>query len=614
MDAPHVELEQQSITSDDDKQRLEHNLRLAEELGGEVRHVAGNNLAMAVLEYARNHNITKIVLGKPQPSRFGWQWQSRFTDQLIRQCGDIDIYFISGDDSGATAKLAKDAPKKNDRGQYLKAIGVVTLCTILCSLLFPFLERTNLVMFFLAGVVAVALTTGRGPAIVATILSVASFDLFFVPPYGTFAVTDTQYLVTFGVMLGTGLVISELTARVRAQTEAAREREQKTAALLALSKELTLLPTQEAVAQTAQRLVAQALDAESWIVVQHEHGGLRPLVTAAQYAPPEKDDAVMRWSFDHRELAGAGTDTLPGTRATYIPLLVTEGILGVLGVRPKQEGNTFSSAQRELLQAFASQIAGALERCSLARQAEQVRLQVETEQLRNALLSAVSHDLRTPLATITGAASLLVEKPGQLSAETSHDLAESIMDEADRLHRLVTNLLDLTKLEAKAIELQRELQPIDEVIGVVLERMERQLKGHPLKTELPAELPLVPIDGLLIQQVLINLLDNAIKFSPSEGPITLRAWQQEQWMWVEVADQGQGFSNSDAEKLFEKFYRGNRQSGVGSGIGLAICRGIVELHGGKIVAEGIPSGGSRFRFSLPLHVAGIDGAEKLPLH
>lgn len=612
--ALHVELDQQALTGDGDKQRLEHNLRLAEELGGEVRHVAGNNLAMAVLEFARSHNVTKIVLGKPQPTRFAWPWQSRFTDQLIRECGDIDIYFISGDEPDTATKLAKREAGPVRRGPYLKAVAIVAICSAISWMLSPFLEITNLIMFFLAGVVAVALTTGRGPAILATVLSVAVFDLFFVPPYGTFAVTDTQYLLTFGVMLGTGLVISELTARVRAQTEAAREREQKTAALLALSKELTLLPTQEAVAQTAQGLVAQALDAESWIVVPDEQGKLRTLMTSAQFAPPEKDDAVMRWSFDHRQLAGAGTDTLPGTRATYIPLLVTEGVLGVLGVRPKQEGNSLTSAQRELLQAFASQIAGALERCSLARQAEQVRLQVETEQLRNALLSAVSHDLRTPLATITGAASLLVDKPEQLSAETSHDLAESIMDEADRLHRLVTNLLDLTKLEAKAIELQRELQPIEEVIGVVLDRMERQLKGHPLTMELPAELPLVPIDGLLIQQVLINLLDNAMKFSPSDGPITLRAWQQEQLLWVEVADKGQGFSSSDAEKLFAKFYRGNRQSGVGSGIGLAICRGIVELHGGKIVAESVPGEGSRFRFSLPLHVAGIDGAEKLPLH
>ncbi len=603
--ALHVDLEQRPLTQAEDKQRLEQNLRLAEELGATVAHLAGTNFADTVLEYARNHNVTKIVVGKPTRSRWQFFWQRTFIEQLIRDCGDIDIYFISGDDQAPSTTSHQAKPSLTPWKPYAWSVVTTAICTAICAVLFPFLEITNLVMVYLAGVVAIALAYGRGPSILTTVLGVAAFDLFFVPPYGNFVVSDTQYFLTFGVMLATGIVISELTVRVRAQTISARERERKTAALLSLSKELTQLPTSEAVANAAQKIIASAIDVDTWIVVPNSDGQLLPLSALPESSPPSKDDAVTRWVFDHREIAGAGTDTLPGTTATYIPLLVTGGIVGVLGVKPKNEAQPLSSEQRELLRAFASQLASALERCALAGQAEQIRLQVETERLRNALLSAVSHDLRTPLATITGAASLLVDERQQLSAATCHDLAESIMDEAERLHRLVTNLLDLTKLEAGVIQVQRELQPIEEVIGVVLSRLERQLRGHSVKTHLPEDLSLVPIDGLLIQQVLINLLDNAVKFSPEGSPIDLTARQEENFLWIEIADRGPGFPPGEADRLFEKFYRVNGRTGVGSGIGLAICRGIVDLHGGKIVAENRHGGGALFRFALPIHVAGV---------
>ena len=242
----------------------------------------------------------------------------------------------------------------------------------------------------------------------------------------------------------------------------------------------------------------------------------------------------------------------------------------------------------------------AIERCNLAVEAEHVRLQMETERLRNTLLSAVSHDLRTPLTGITGAASLLVEGNEQLTNSARRDLAESILDESDRLNRLVANLLDMTRLEAGAIVLQRVLQPIEEVVGVVLHRLERQLRDHPIETHLPPDLPPAMIDGLLIQQVLANLLDNAAKFAPRGTPIELSASQQGNQLAVEVADRGPGFPVGEEQRIFEKFYRVDGQSRTGTGIGLAICRGIIEMHNGKITAENRPGGGAIFRFSLPL--------------
>lgn len=603
--ALYVELDQARVLNPADQQRLEQNLRLAEDLGATVAHTTGTEFAGAVLDFARTHNTTKIIVGKPLHGRWRDWWRGAFVYDLIRRCGDIDVYVISGDaEATSSATTARRAPALIPWVSYLWAAVLVGLTTLLCAGIAPLFHPTNLVMVYLATVVGVALRFGRGPSILATVLGVAAFDLFFVAPFGTFAVSDSQYVVTFGVMLVTGLVISELTARVQSHSAAAREREARTAALLSLSKELTSLATRDAVATTARQTIAEALDADVWILAPPVEGNF--VLLGAGDPPPQRDDGVIRWVFQHRRNAGAGTDTLPGTPTTWLPLLVTEGIVGALGIRPKQLDAQLTSRQFDLLQAIAGQLAGALERCALAREAESVRLQVETERLRNALLSAVSHDLRTPLATITGAASLLVEGTERLAASHQKELAESILDEADRLNRLVANLLDMTRLEAGAIPLQRELQPIDEVVGVVLARFDRYLREHPVVADLPDDLPPVAIDGLLIQEVLANLLDNALKFSPPGSPIEIRSRREGSSLIVEVADHGPGIPPNELQRIFEKFHRVEGQPRGGTGIGLAICRGIVELHGGTISAANRSTGGAVFRFTLPLTAARLD--------
>jgi len=599
--ALHVELDRAAITGAEDRQRLEQNLRLAEELGATVATTSGTEFSEAVLQFAREHNVTKIVVGKPQFSRWRELLRGAFVYELIRECGDIDVYVISGDTERPTStRKPTTARPSRSRWPYVWSVAGVTMTTLLCLLLTQFFAPVNLVMVYMACIVAVSLLYGRGPSVLATILSVAAFDFIFIPPYFTFAVTDTQYVFTFAVMLVTGLVISELAGRVRAQTEATRQRERRTAALYALSRELAELPTRDAVAQAARRIIGDALDVDVWVLLQSAGGRFASADPAPDSSPSEKEEAVIRWVFDHRRPAGRGTDTLPGSSATYLPLLVTEGIVGVLGVQSRPPASRLETEQMQLVKAFAGQVAGAIERCNLALHAEQARLAIETERMRNTLLSTVSHDLRTPLATITGAASLLVEGSEQLAAAARQDLAESILDESERLHRLVANLLDLTRLEAGAIQLQHELQPIEEVAGVVLNRLERQLREHPVEIHIAGDLPPVAIDGLLIQEVLMNLLDNACKFSPPNSTIDLSARQMDSELVVEVADRGAGLPPGHEQRLFEKFYRVDHDSRRGTGIGLAICRGIVELHGGKISAEDRPGGGAVFRFSLPV--------------
>ena len=602
--ALHVELDSPHAQSPGDPQRLEANLRLAEELGATVATVPGHAFAPTVIDYCRRQNVTRIIAGKPLHPRWRDWWRGSLVSELIRESGDIDVYVISGDATEAARppKPTVDRPSISWQS-YASSMGIVFCCTLISFILAPFFEPTNLAMVYLAGVVAVALTHGRGPSIVATILGVATFDVLFIAPYGTFAVSDSQYLLTFAIMLLTGLVISELATRVRSDSQRQRDREQRTVALYALSKELSTLPTREAVIEKSRRMIQQALDVDVWIVGPEVNHPYEPRKLSDGDPPPASDVGVIRWVFDHNRAAGRGTDTLPGTATTYLPLAVTSGIVGVLGVRPHSPETPFGMAQRDLLQAFAGQVAGALERCGLAELAEQTRLQMETERLRNSLLSTVSHDLRTPLATITGAASALVDQT-HLDEAQRRELAESIVDESDRLNRLVTNLLDLTRLEAKAIQLHKELQPIEEVVGVTLGRLERPLRDHRIVLHIDNDLPPVAIDSLLMQQVLTNLLDNAAKYSPLDSTIDLSCQRDGKSLVVEVADRGPGLPPGEERHIFDKFHRVDGQARTGSGIGLAICRGIVELHSGTITAKNRPNGGTVFRMTLPLEHVG----------
>lgn len=607
--ALNVEVVGRSLLGQEERSRLEDNLRLAEELGATIAVTSGSDFAEAVLHYGREWNVTKIIIGKPQLSRWREWWRGTYVTDLIRGSGDIDVYAISGEETAPAARRRNAKEAAPSGRAYGSAVGIVALCSLIAYILSPYLVPTNVVMVFLAGVVATALLFGRGASMLASLLGVAIFDFFFVPPYGTFVVDDTEYLFTFVAMLATGVIVSELTARVRSQTDASRRRERRTAALLELSRELAVVSTRERVAQVARRIIREALDVDVWIIGPSVDGALASADPALDAAPPPKDEGVVKWVFEYRQPAGHGTDTLPGGEGTYLPLLITGGIIGVLGARPPSGGSRLDTTQMQLLVGFAGQVAGALERCALTEQAERIRLEMETERLRNSLLSTVSHDLRTPMATITGAAGLLVDGGERLGETARRELSRSILDEADRLNRLVANLLDLTRLEAGAIRLDLQVQPIDDVIGVVLRRWERQAVVRPVVVNVPEDLPPVAIDALLIQQVLLNLLDNAAKFSPADASIELSAERAGEAVAVSVADRGPGLVPGTERKIFEKFFRTEGQSHTGSGIGLAICRGIVELHGGTIVAENRVGGGAVFRFTLPM-AGGIDQRSK----
>jgi two-component system sensor histidine kinase KdpD len=562
----------------------------------------GQSVADELIQYARSRNVTKIVVGKPKQPRWKELLRGSLVYELTRKCGDIDVYVISGDPQSAPASAAPSQPSLRPRLGYLWALAVVAICTGVGALLSPHLDPTNLVMVYLLGVVAVSLWLGRGPSILAAILSVAVFDFCFVPPHRTFAVGDTQYLLTFLIMLLTGLVISTLTARVQFQVRSARSRERRTAALYATSRELAATQSREQIARIAARHVAAATDIRAIVLLPNKDGQLLPVGNnPGDYALSPHEAAVAKWVFEHGQTAGKGTAILPGAEGVYLPISKSRGALGVLGVVPADSMRTVDFEHLHLVEAFAGLIALALERADLAAEAEQVRLDIETERLRSSLLSAVSHDLRTPLSVITGASSTLLESDQSLDSKVRRELAASILDESERLNRLVANLLDMTRLQAGALQIRTQWQPVEEVIGAALARISRQLQDHPVTTRIAPELPFVPLDDLLVQQVLVNLLENAARHTPAGTPVEISAYQGNNSIFIEVADRGPGLPPGDPNRLFETFHRGDAsQTGIGVGLGLAISRGIVQLHGGKISAANREGGGAVFRFSLPL--------------
>jgi two-component system sensor histidine kinase KdpD len=603
--AVHVETPADSRLSASAQERLAEALNLARRLGGEVVTLGGIDATGEIIAYARQRNVTKIIVGKTLRPRWREILFGSFLYELTRRCGDIDVYVIRGEEE-SRPRPKPLASRPPNFVAYAIATAIVLGCSALCWVLltlFPQVSIVTLCMVYLIGVVAVASWYGRGPAILTSCLGVLAFDFFFVPPYLTFAVYDTQYFFTFLVMLATGLLVSTLTSRLTFQADVSREREQQATALGQLSRvlvEIDELSHLELVRDELEHVVS----GEAFVFIAQGHDGKSesPL-TLIEISPGTLDlheRAVADWVHKHGAAAGFGTDTLPSVSTLFVPLVVGGKIPGVLGARPRQPALRFSPDQLRLIDAAAGQLALAVQRIQSADAARQSQLRYEREQLRSALLSAVSHDLRTPLAAIAGSASTLRQSGHTMSEKVREDLLDSIVAETDRLNRLIANLLDMTRLEAGSVSLQRDWHPLDDLIAPVTQRLTRVLENHELIVDLPPDPHLVYLDELLFHQVLTNLLENAARYSPTGAQIKLSAGQGKGSVWLELVDSGPGFPPEDEERIFEKFYRGAQEHArSGTGLGLAICRSIVELHGGTIRASNRPGRGAIFRIELP---------------
>ncbi len=599
--AAYVEAPSHIKPSDHDLKMLAGHMRLAENLGAKTATLTGQKVSDELLNYARQRNVTKIIVGKPTHPRWKDKLFGSPLDEIVRGSGAIDIYVIMGDAEETSGKPdARYSPPELKPREWYWSIGSVAISTVVALLAIPYFDRTDVAMIYLLGIVVTSTRTGRLPALSATLLSVAAFDFFFVPPYYTFAVSDVRFLVTFGVMFVVAYVISRLTLQIREQAAASRRRELNTATLYALSRELARERKKERIFDISLRHISEAFKSRTAILVADEHGELNvPKKVPATFAIDQKELSVARWVFANRQSAGLGTDTLPGAKALYLPMVATSGVVGVVGISPQNADKLFSPEDMHFLESFVNQSAMAMERVMFAKEAHDEHLKVEAQNVRNTFLSSVSHDLRTPLAVVAGAASTLLQKDESLNSSDRLELLRTIHEETDRLERIIRNVLNLTKLETGAITVNKEWQPLEEIIGVVLNRLSERLKEHPLDLKIPPDLPLVPFDTLLMEQVFANLMENALRHTPPGTPVGIAITPYDADVLIEIADRGPGIPAHEEEAIFNRFAR-STDTRMGTGIGLSICRAIIEAHGGRIWAENRPGGGAAFKFVIPV--------------
>jgi two-component system, OmpR family, sensor histidine kinase KdpD len=598
--AVYVEVASKPENNPVNRERIGRVLQLAEELGGKSLALAGRSIQEAVLEYAHKNNITKVVVGKPIKPRWQEILTGSIVDQLVYASGDIDIYVISAREGTSTLSMPGAWQPHRPLGRYLLSLGLVALSTVIGVIVRGDLEPTNLVMLYMASVVISAIYLGRGPSLLAAVAGVLAFDFFLVPPYLTLAVSDTQYIVTFVALLIVSLVISSLTAQGREQAEAAMRRESQTSSLYNLGRDLTSATDLNDVLQIIISNIGQAFGREVAIFLP-ENGHLRLFSSSPNYQPDENELAVATWAYEYDQPAGRGTDTLPAASIRCQPLRTANGLVGVLGIRPRDAGHFLTSEQRQTLAAFTNQAALAIERAALAEQAQNAELLQATEKLQTALLNSISHDLRTPLVSITGALTSLDEQSDSLNEDNRRSLVLTAREEADRLNRLVGNLLSMTRIESGAIKLHLEPGDIQDVIGTALEQLGKRLTKHPVQVNVPIDYPLVLMDFTLIVQVLVNVLENAVKYSSENSLIEISADLLDDKARIQIADHGVGIPSEDLTRVFDKFYRVQRPESVsGTGLGLSISKGIVDIHHGRIYARAREEGGTVVTIELPL--------------
>jgi two-component system sensor histidine kinase KdpD len=611
--AVFVETSDYNRLSAADQDRVTRTLHLAEELGAEVVRLSGSSVAETTVHYAISRNVTKIVVGKPLRKRWQEMLRGSIVDQILQESQDLDLFVISGKSGVAQAGKAARKPGAEFSGTrrpadwaqstnwmqftdwraYLYGAGLAGLATLLGLPLRPYINPTNLVTLYFIAVIVAAVLLGPLPAIMTSLLSLLFFDLVFVPPYYTLAIDDAQYLLTFAGLLAVSLVISLLTRRLREQEHAARRREAQTLASYELSQKLVAGADMPEIARTAVQQVQTTLGYPSALFltpldIDNGASDGQPKLLAFSPGLQLEADAVIvaDWVCRHGRPAGRYTDTLTSVKGYYLPLQTSGRTIGVLSIEFTAEDRNLISDERRFLVSFASQVALALERAQLAETARQARLLDETKKLQTALLNSISHDLRTPLASITGALSSLLEDAALLTEAARADLLLMAWEESVRLNRLVGNLLDMTRLQSGALTMVCQPNDVEDLVGATLAQMPRRLKNRAVHSTIPSGLPMVEIDLALAVQALVNLVDNALKFAPSDRPIEIEAYADGDFVVVAVKDRGPGLPEGDSERLFSRFFRGSGghapggSSVGGTGLGLSIASGIVEAHGG----------------------------------
>lgn len=588
--ALHVETPEAQQWDDSKRQQLQDNLKLAESLGAETATLVDHDICHGLLEFAGEHRLERILIGHHSGKR-QLPWRRELGQRLRKRAADEEIISLNLDQATKQPKAANPIAWPRLRPANIAlALGMSAFCTLLGYWLAPWFHATNIVMIYLLGTVLLSLRLDRMSALLATLVNVACFDLFFVEPRFSFSVADAQYLMTFFAMAIVSIAITQLTHTTRIQAQMARQRELRTYQLFEMSQQLGSAQTEREMAAIAQQHIGKSFAAAVAVLKAEEQGTLLLTKGFTRY-----DSAIAKWSIANNCAAGAGTDTLPNAGCYYQPVAIEQRVLAMVVLEPVSLSGWLAPEQQRLLNAFVCLLAQALERLELAKASKQAQLNVETEKMRSTMLSSLSHDLRTPLTLIRNQSDSLVTSlaPFPEQCQQARQLAQRIGETI----RLTNNVMEMIRLESCHFILQLDWQDLEEILGVTLRQLEPRTQ---IRLNIPAELPLIYCDGNLIQRVLLNLLENAFKYGPPKVQISISAQLDAEQFYIEVADNGPGLPTEDASWLFTKFERGNKECGIpGLGLGLAICQAIVSAHGGRIWAHNREQGGAVFTFSLP---------------
>ena len=616
--AIHVETGRNLNLSDTDRDRIAEAMRLAERLGAETVTLPGQDVAGTIADYARGNNFTHIIIVQPPRSAWRELLQGSLAQQLIRQAGGASVHVVghtSETEARAEQPILREAARRAGNARdYLGSCAFVALSLGVALLLHEVLSVASVAMTFLTAVLVSSVVYGLWPALFASFLSVMAYNFFFLPPLYTFTIEDPENVAALFFFGVTAVIASNLTARVRAQAIVARQRARTTEELYQFSRKLAGAANLDDLLWATVHQIALMLKVRVVILLPEEG----TVVVRAGFPPEDTldaaDVAAARWSWERNHAAGRGSDTLPGAKRLFKPMNTGRGAVGVIGIDSDEPGPILTPDQHRLLDALADQAALAIERVNLVEDVDRARLAVETDRLRAALLTSISHDLRTPLASILGSATSLSTQGETLDPETRLDLIRNIQDEAERLNRFIGNLLDMTRLETGPLRLNTGPVELSDVIGSALRRARKILADHRTQVTLQPDLPMLDVDEVLFEQVLFNLLDNAGKYAPTGSLVTIRAWRDNGRVGVQVLDEGPGIPQSDLERIFDKFYRGGSadRRRAGTGLGLAICRGFVEAMNGTISASNrTDRSGAVFTMKLPVFVNAEHPAETI---
>jgi two-component system, OmpR family, sensor histidine kinase KdpD len=606
----YVESKRSLQLTEEERDRIADTLRLAQALGGEPVTLPGGDRSIAddVVAYAQANNITQVIIGKSSRSRWFELLHGSVVRDLLRTCGNISVHVIAGEE------LAKEAiPRKTvrtaertepfDPRPYIVTLVAVAAATGVGKLIEPRFGIENIDLVFITVVVGIAVRYGLWPSLVASVVASLCYNFFFLPPLYTFTITDPTNVAAFFFFTVMAVVVSNLAARVRTLAISAMARARTTESLYAFSRKLVGVGTLDDLLWSTAYQAALMLKVR--VVLLLPEGG--SIVVKAGYPPEDvldqADLAAAKWAWEHNRPAGRGSDTLPGAKRLFLPMRTGRGAIGVVGIDSDKPGPLLTPDQRRLLDALIDQSALAIERIYLVDDLDQAKRRVEADRLRSALLTSISHDLKTPLAAIIGAAGTLKSFPGELTDQSKAELLSTIVEESERLNRFIANLLDMTKLEAGSIKPNTARHDVGEIVGSVLERASKILARHSVEVETAAGLPMLDLDPVLFEQALFNLLDNAAKYSPPDTKIRIEAWQEDKTVKLEVSDEGPGIPADEIDRIFEKFHRADKQDQVqaGTGLGLAISRGFIEAMGGSLMA-GNRSGGRGAVFIIVMPV------------